>query len=158
MSKAFIRLGLTVALSAFFSVACGAGESSSGFGQGVEAYQSPPATAENGSQPPNNLLACEAESSCQGCETACHLCECRFSTGQLDDTGLLACIAAPACAAVVREAAQLESGSNYGPEAQFLGSGERQVGGNCEALVEDGCAYCMCVDIGDCSAFCADGS
>jgi hypothetical protein len=145
MSIAISKIGFASVLAAVTVVACGSGENPRGFAEPVEGgYQAPPVGQENGSQPPNNLLACSPETGCQSCETPCHLCDCRFEGEQIDDNEYLLCFAAPNCVAALREYAGAAAGSDYGPEAQFLPGGE-------PIPVNQGCD---CVDGQDCPAAC----
>lgn len=155
MSKAISTLGFSSVLAALTALACGSGETSRGFGEPVEGgYQAPPVAQENGSQPPNNLLACSPESGCQSCETPCDLCECRYEGDQIDENEFYLCITAPACVAALREYAGVQAGSNNGPDAQFLGGGDDVAG--CAQAANDACEYCLCIDGENCSDVCQD--
>jgi hypothetical protein len=154
-------MGSASLLVAATALACGSGETTRGFAEPVEGgYQAPSVGEENGSQPPNNLLACSPESGCQSCETPCHLCECRAEAGQLDDNEYLVCITSPNCIAALREFAGIEAGSNNLPEGQFLDAEATPDGQpECVELAgQDPCAYCRCLGVGDCSDVCLDSA
>lgn len=154
MSIAISRIGFASVLAAVTVVACGSGETTQGFGESVESYQSPPVGQENGSQPPNNLLGCSPQSGCQSCETPCDLCECRFEGEQLDENEYLLCLTAPNCVAAIRSYVGAEVGTNYGPDPQFLPTGDQvSVEQGC-AQLDDPCTYCLCIDEGNCDAEC----
>jgi hypothetical protein len=158
MSIAISRIGLFSVLAAVTALACGSGENTRGFADPVEGgYQSPSVGEENGSQPPNNLLACQPQSGCQSCETPCDLCACRAEGNQLSENEYLVCVTSPNCIAAIREFAGVEAGTNNLPDAQFLGTGDeiRDDQRECAQLADQTCAYCQCLDVGDCSAVCS---